>query len=125
MRKANRFFWRLGAAGVLLAALAGDGHGHTAYAQGAVEQTIEDGCTGRAEVFTVPPGLTQLAVEAEGASGNASGDLPEGSGRAGRGGRVTGVLAVTPGSLLTITAGCRDGYGDIPGAPGGGSTVTA
>jgi hypothetical protein len=86
------------------------------------EQVAEYGCSGRPEPFGVPDGVTQLTIEAEGASGNARTDRIDGKGAVGRGGRVTGVLAVTPGSLLTITVGCVNGYGYIPGAAGGDST---
>jgi hypothetical protein len=125
MRPAIRFLTPLGTAAVLLAALAGDGPAPTARAQGLVEQSVEYTCTGRPEPFGVPPGVTQLTVEAEGAAGNERSGASRrvaGSGRAGRGGRVTGTLAVTPGTLVTVTVGCVNGYGDVPGGTGGEGT---
>ncbi|MGE0543185.1 MAG: hypothetical protein AB7R89_23745, partial [Dehalococcoidia bacterium] len=100
---------------VLLAARAGADHLPAARAQGMVEQTVEYGCLGHPEPFSVPPGVTQLAVEAAGAAGSDT------TGTAGRGGTVRGTLAVTPGDLLTIEVGCRTGYGHIPGGAGGSS----
>jgi hypothetical protein len=105
----------LGAATVLLAAGSGGVPAPTAHAQGVVEQTVEYSCLGRPEPFSVPPGVTQLTIEAEGAAGANS------SGMAGRGGTVRGTLPVTPGDLLTIEVGYRNGYGHIPGGAGGSS----
>src|SRR5262245_61324727 len=125
MRRPIRFLAFLGAVAVLLAARAGDGPVSAVHAQGAVEQSVEYGCTGRPEPFGVPPGVTQLQIEAEGAAGNerlGASRLVAGHGRTGRGGRVTGTLAVTPGALLTVTVGCVNGYGDVPGGAAGDSS---
>jgi hypothetical protein len=80
-------------------------------------RTVEFGCSSQPQSFTVPAGVTQVTIEAEGAAGRA----PEGGfrGSPGRGGRITGTLPVTAGNVLPITVGCRNGYGYVPGAAGG------
>jgi MBG domain (YGX type) len=74
-------------------------------------QSVTFDCTGFPQEFNVPPGVTQLNVTAQGAAG--AGDL------GGRGGITSGVMNVTPGSMLKITVGCRDGYGLAKGGDGG------
>src|SRR2546426_490474 len=105
----------LGAAGVLLltAAAYGPGQPPPPFAQAGTMQSAEYPCTGYPEPFSVPPGVTSLTIAAEGAAG--------GGDSAGRGGTIKGTLAVTPNQLLTITVGCRDGYGQVRGGDGGSS----
>ena len=75
--------------------------------------TVTDiGYTGGSQSFTVPAGVTSIAVNIDGASG--------GTGTyAGLGGQVTGTISVTPGEVLTIIVGGDNGYGG--GGAGGGS----
>ncbi len=82
--------------------------------------------TGSVQTYTVPSGITNLCIDANGASGgNAiNGSLMD---SAGRGGRVECNLAVTPGQVLSIYVGGRgtDGgfvMGVAGGYNGGGST---
>jgi hypothetical protein len=110
-----RWIGTAAAAAVLVAAHAGTEPPPVAHAQAMVQQTVEYGCLGRPEPFGVPPGVTQLTIEAEGAAGTATTGTP------GRGGTVRGTLAVSPGDLLTIDVGCRNGYGHIRGGAGGSS----
>jgi hypothetical protein len=97
----------------------------TAAADGPQSITFE--CTGFPQQFSVPPGVTQLNVTVQGAAGD--GD------NGGLGGITSGVMDVTPGTMLRITVGCRDGYGlatggaagtddtnSFPGENGGGSS---
>lgn len=78
--------------------------------------------TGQAQYWTVPPGVTSIYAELQGATGGAAGGLPSG----GLGGRVTATVAVTPGTTLQIDAGgagsdshCSGGQAD-GGWNGGG-----
>ncbi len=79
--------------------------------------------------FTVPAGVTQLTLEANGAAGGrggvlgACGSCTTASG--GAGGRVTASLAVTPGQSLTIVVGNGGGNGSTssPGFGGGGAGI--
>lgn len=59
--------------------------------------------TGDVQSFVVPPGVTQVEIEACGARGGSGGGDVPGSG--GRGARVTATLSVTPGETLSILAG--------------------
>ena len=59
-----------------------------------------NGSDGSPQTYTVPSGVYSLSVVANGAAG---GDASSNGG--GRGGKVEGLLAVTPGQVLTITIG--------------------
>lgn len=59
-----------------------------------------------AQPYTVPAGITRLAVTLAGASGKGD-DLRTSTG--GKGAVVSGVLRVTPGDQLSAVAGCRPG----------------
>jgi hypothetical protein len=105
-------------AGALLAVLAlltaGVGRVQTAAAaDGPQSATFE--CTGFPQEFNVPPGVTQLDVEVQGAGG--AGDI------GGLGGLSTGRMTVTPGTMLRVTVGCQDGYGLARGGNGGRQDV--
>jgi hypothetical protein len=79
-------------------------------------------CTRAAQTFTVPSGITALQIDAVGARGSASS-----ASFGGRGGRVQGGLAVTPGQILQVNVGCSTGTaaagfnGGAAGASTGGS----
>ncbi|GAA4335394.1 glycine-rich protein [Flaviaesturariibacter amylovorans] len=69
----------------------------TYYAQSELRKdTVRFAYTGGAQTFTVPDGVTELRVDAQGASGGHYG---------GAGGRVEGTLKVTPGQVLYIYVG--------------------
>jgi RHS repeat-associated protein len=71
--------------------------------------TVSKTFTGAVTSYTVPAGVTQLAITANGAEGGSSGGL---------GGKVAGVLAVTPGTTYYINVGGQNGYnGGSPGGP--------
>lgn len=62
-------------------------------------------CTGAAQTWTVPPGVTQADFNAYGAPGGAIAGWASG----GLGGQYQASIAVTPGSVITIMVGCRGG----------------
>ncbi|HEY1071806.1 IPTL-CTERM sorting domain-containing protein [Brevundimonas sp.] len=101
------------AAGSLLAATAAQ-----------AQTTLNFSHTGAAQPWVVPAGVTSVTIVAEGAQGFDSGAV-----LGGRGGRATGVLAVTPGETLQINVGGRGvaavGSGVIMGGGfnGGGNGV--
>lgn len=66
--------------------------------------TCSYGFTGTPETFTVPAGVTTLTVTAIGAAGGAS-TTAGGTAPGGRGDQVTGDIASTPGSTLTVVVG--------------------
>lgn len=67
--------------------------------------------TGALQSFVVPPGVTAVTTDGYGAAA-------WNGGTQGRGGRLQGVLAVTPGQTLYISIG---GQGGTPGGAGGGN----
>ena len=87
--------------------------------------------TGAVQQFTVPDGVQEVSLEVVGASGRGGSDggLPT---VGGRGGKIEGSLAVTPGSVLDVYVGGisswpNGGAGDSTasgnsGGPGGGSS---
>ena len=82
--------------------------------------------TGAEDTFTVPAGLTTLQVAAVGGGGGSSA-VNDAVG--GRGARVTGQLAVTPGAVLYVAVGGNASVGDcyassacIGGFNGGGTS---
>lgn len=88
------------------------------------QTTVNFGHTGASQSWVVPAGVTSVTIVAEGAQGFDSGGT-----LGGRGGRATGVLAVTPGQTLQINVGGRGvaaiGAGVIMGGGfnGGGNGV--
>jgi hypothetical protein len=107
------------AAGLTLTAVAGASSGPApTCASGVCTVTIGyDGTT--TQTYTVPAGVTTLAVAAYGAAGGgASGIVP---GAPGEGGEVSGQLPVSPGETLSIDVGGAGGLAPA-GAPGGGGT---
>ena len=80
-------------------------------------QTITFTCKGFPQQFSVPPGVTAMDVIVTGAGG--------GGDHGGHGGKSTGVLFVSPGDMLRITVGCRNGYGFARGGAGGTDNILA
>lgn len=84
--------------------------------------------TGTVQTFTVPPGVTQVVVNAMGATGGLNGQTVLGctttcgnmADSAGHGGCVVCTLAVTPGMVLDVYVGGRgaDATTSVPGAGG-------
>ncbi len=72
-------------------------------------------------VFTVPPGVTQVFIEAVGAGGNGGFN---GTGGGGGGGYASGVYAVTPLDIIYITVGTGGG-GAATGTTHAGGFVSA
>jgi hypothetical protein len=92
----------------------------TASAATTVTQTF--GYTGSTASFTVPSGVTQLTLTAQGAQGGRGG--PDAAGLPPVGGYlgvVSGTVSVTPGQVLTIAVG----QGGANGTGGHGSNVPA
>ena len=90
-------------------------------------KSVSFACANAAQTFTVPGGVTALQVDAVGARGSASTNSV-----GGRGGRVQGGIAATPGQVLQINVGCSSGttaggwngggVGYSNGGGGGGAT---
>ncbi|MCG8577659.1 MAG: T9SS type A sorting domain-containing protein [Flavobacteriales bacterium] len=76
--------------------------------------------TGSMQVYTVPPGVTSIQIEAYGASG---GDSPVGFGNGGLGGYVSAEFDVTPGEDLYIYVGGEGAEEETGGFNGGGNGV--
>jgi hypothetical protein len=93
---------RLAVVGALLATLA------------AVRQPGQLRHTGGAQTWTVPAGVTEATFDVYGAQGG-SGYVAFDA--AGKGGRATATIAVTPGETFQINVGGRGGAG--PGGAGG------
>jgi hypothetical protein len=77
--------------------------------------------TGAIQTWTVPPGVTSIFVDVAGAQGGSAG-----TNIGGRGGKVSGLLTVSPGDVLQITVGGQSNtnialYGF--GGNGGRSTI--
>ncbi len=75
---------------------------------------------GSTQTWTVPAGVTSVRIEAWGAEGGRG----IGGGVGGRGARVAGTFAVSPGQVLTISVGGRGGNGVTVNAGGGGGGGT-
>jgi hypothetical protein len=80
--------------------------------------------TGSIQTWTVPPGITQIYIQAVGAQGGTAG-----ANSGGKGGKITCYLNVNPGDLLYITVGGMPttknavyGYGGNGGYTTGGSS---
>jgi hypothetical protein len=69
--------------------------------------------------WTVPGGVTSIAVDAKGAEG---GDDASSPAVPGLGGRVTATIAVTPGEELTVRVGAAGTTGDDDAGTGGGAS---
>jgi hypothetical protein len=83
----------------------------------AVNQTFH--CSGQAQQWTVPPGVSQLQVHAVGASGTA----PDGGSKGGLGAEIYGGMTVSPGQVLTVRVGCSGGFGGHSGGGSGSGTI--
>jgi hypothetical protein len=88
-------------------------------------QSVTFGCTGFPQQFSVPPGVTQLNVTVRGAAGAGEPGGFNGASSGGLGGITSGVMNVSPGTMLRITVGCRDGYGLARGGSGGSNAGLA
>src|SRR6266508_922927 len=73
-------------------------------------------CTGGAQTWTVPAGVTQAYFEAYGAQGGAGAGTTSSPG--GKGGGATATIAVTPGESIQVDVGCAGKNGS--GTTGGG-----
>ncbi|MCC6370711.1 MAG: T9SS type A sorting domain-containing protein [Bacteroidia bacterium] len=73
--------------------------------------------SGTIQSFTVPTGVTQLSVDARGAGG---GSVTTCGANGGRGARMTGVITVTPGQVLSVLVGQAGGNSGSTGEGGGG-----
>lgn len=100
-----------------------------AFAGQAAATTTTYNCTGSAQNFTVPAGVSSVAFTVKGAGGGRGGDgetafwgTKDGGG-GGTGASYTGKWAVTAGQVVTIKVGCNGGNGTSKahsGSPGGG-----
>jgi hypothetical protein len=68
--------------------------------------------TGAAQSFTVPPGMTQMTIDAAGAAGD----------RGGNGAELAASFAVTPGETLNIVVGGAGVDGNAGSSNGGGGS---
>ncbi len=92
--------------------------GSLAIAGTAAANSVTDATTGAVRTWTVPAGVTEIRVTAEGGSGGrSSGGLAGGSGAT-----ASGVFMVTPGQLVTYIVGQQGGTGTTFDGGGGGST---
>ena len=76
------------------------------------------GANGSAQKFVVPPGVTQVTIEAWGAEG---GDVSESPDTGGPGGYAKGTVAVAPGDVLHVRVGGKP-TGTTGGYNGGGGS---
>lgn len=82
---------------------------------------------GSLQTFTIPSCVSSITIDAYGAQGGNSGNCPARTG--GRGARITGTFAVTPGQQLSIVVGSQgsnfqtSGGGYTAGSGGGASYV--
>ena len=106
-------------------ALVALGLGHVPVAAADGPQSVTFGCTGFPQQFSVPPGVTQLNVTVRGAAGAGEPGGFNGDSSGGLGGITSGVMDVTPGTMLRITVGCRDSYGLFGGGSGGSNSGAA
>jgi hypothetical protein len=74
---------------------------------------------GGPQTYTVPAGVTRLAIDARGASGGSGRTGYFATNVGGAGARVQTMLPVTPGQQLLVLVGGMGGYGQIPGVYGG------
>lgn len=85
-------------------------------------QNVTYNYTGNVQTWTVPSCVTEITVDVYGAQGG-NGYRPGNQGSGGLGGRVTGKLAVTPGSVLNLYVGGQGAGGQqgTGGWNGGGN----
>ena len=81
-------------------------------------QTIVFSYSGLATNFTVPNGVTRLLFDVRGAQGGHGGSATNTTGWGGKGGRVQGILQVTPGQVLHLRVGGQ-GQSRLTNAQGG------
>ena len=81
-------------------------------------QTVTFAYTGSIQTYTIPVGIYTISIDAKGAQGGIAG-ATLGSSAAGKGGRVQGLLAVTPGTVLNIFVGGCGQAGSSSGGTGG------
>jgi hypothetical protein len=107
----------IGSAAVVVACVAGAATAAT------VPVTDTFYCTGAAQTFTVPTGITSVSLEAIGAPGGAGIGSGEGSGGAGgEGTEVSGTLTgLSGGTQLSLDVGCPGNDGTDAGYAGGSS----
>ena len=91
------------------------------------QSTLEFNYTGAVQQWEVPCGVTEIQVDAYGASGTTSITGYFGNDNLGKGGRVEATLSVTPGQVLNVYAGGSShftGYSSqkVAGWNGGGGT---
>src|SRR5262245_15028759 len=83
----------------------------------------EFGCTGAAQTYTVPAGVTKVNVElfgAQGGSGISVDPIDAAAGTGGQGGHTTATIDVTPGETLQVNVGCAGSDAvDVNGGAGG------
>jgi hypothetical protein len=111
-----RFALALAVGGIALLGLPGSA---------AAATQITFGFTGASQTFTVPDGVSHVAIQALGAQGGAGG-IAGGDEQGALGGEADGTLSVTPGEILSIYVGGRGGPGGaatggwiVLGGPGG------
>ena len=63
-------------------------------------QTVTFNYTGSVQSYTVPPGVSNVTIDASGAQGGGSN-----GGAGGLGAQMTGTFAVTPGEVLSVVVG--------------------
>ncbi len=73
--------------------------------------------TNSTQIWTVPPGVTSLTFDVQGATGG--NDDYSGAPNPGNGGRMQGTLAVTPGATMYVNVGGAGGNGTVSGGAGG------
>jgi uncharacterized protein YjdB len=84
-------------------------------------QTFTFSYTGGMQTWVVPPGVTSVGFDVQGASAGQAGPIggPIGASTVGLGGRVQGTLNVTPGTTLNIFVGGQGQTGTATGVAGG------
>lgn len=77
-------------------------------------------CTGAAQSWTVPAGITSAAFDIFGAQGGIGGGMRTTLAQGGKGGETTGTITVTPGEVLQVNVGCagQQSPGSTSGAGG-------
>src|SRR5262249_1724757 len=91
---------------------------HTPIPPAAGMQTFT--ASGVIDSFTGPACLSRLTIDASGAAG---GNATTNNGVGGKGARIKGNVAVTPGHTLSVLVGKQGVTGDFIGGGGGGSFV--
>lgn len=73
--------------------------------------------TNSTQTWTVPPGVTSIAFDVQGATGGS--DDYSGAPNPGNGGRIQGTINVTPGATMYVNVGGAGGNGTVSGGTGG------